>query len=41
MGDQEGFSENEDLDEDLFGDDDLRLDDLDPDLLDEDFPEDD
>jgi len=41
MGDQEGFSENEDLDEDLFGDDDLRLDDLDPDLLDEEFPEDD
>jgi len=34
-------SENPDPEDDLFGGDDLRLDDLDPDLLDEGFPEED
>jgi hypothetical protein len=41
MGEKGDTPEDSDLDDDLLGGDDLRLDDLDPDLLDEGFPEDD
>jgi hypothetical protein len=41
MGEEGDSSNYSEQDDDLFDGDDLRLDDLDPDLLDEGFPEDD